>query len=276
MKSLPKTITGLILAALISAQTAGGAEQISDYGQKKIDDFMTLRMNLSLYDDSDTAAIIAAIDSFDTGSDSLSEEETLIMDNFLLLERYNYLKEDSSNKDMLRSALKAQKDKCDAWMAGHKKEKPNKWLCVTYADTISCYISFSLGDVIKYGLSIKDYYLQAYGQDDKCSYVLTNLAQWYFWAPKLNGGSRKKAGVYFEQAAETARTDAERYFADIFLSQYLLETGDRARAAEKLAEAKVCCPGSNYIRLLERINADGMSFFEYSRKHSKMEGKPEN
>lgn len=236
---------------------------------------MTLRMTVSTLSDND--AILSALDSFDiSGGTSFSEEEELILENFVLLERYNYLKDDSNNKELLRSSLKAQKEKCDAWLKANKKEVPNKWLCVTYADTISCYISFSVSDVIKYGLSIKDYYLKAYAQDENTSYVLTNLAQWYYWAPKLNGGSKKKAGDYFEKAVKAARTDAERYFADIFLSQYLFETGDKGRSATLLREAKSYCPESHYVALIEGANKDGLSFFAWSKKHSSMDGKPED
>ena len=208
----------------------------------------------------------------DTGA--FTREEALILENFVLLERYNYMKDDGANKQTLRTALKTQKDKCDAWQASHKAETPNTWLLVTSADIISCYISFSMADVIKYGLSIKDYYTQAISQDAQCSYVLTNLAQWYYWAPAINGGSKKKAAAYFERAVLAAKTGAEVYFANIFLSQYVLESGDTARARALLATAKAQCPQSSYIALLERINASGISLFAYSKQRSKMDGKP--
>ena len=280
MKLLQKRGAGVAAALVVTFMTMPArmyaAEHISSTAQAKIDEFMALRMTVAAL--GDNGAALTAIDSFaksSAASSTLTDEEQLILENFVLLERYNYLKADSANKSLLRTSLKAQKDKCDAWMNAHKAETPNKWLCVTYADTISCYISFAMSGVIKYGLSIKDYYSKAISQDAHCSYVLTNLAQWYYWAPKLNGGSKKKAGEYFEQALQSARNDAEVYFASSFLSQYVFETGDKARAATLLAAAKAKCPASTYIARLERINAQGMSLFEYDRKHSKMEGKPQ-
>ena len=172
--------------------------------------------------------------------------------------------------------LKAQKEVNEAYLAAHKGERLDKWVSVTAADVISCYMSFSVSDVVKYGLSLKDFYRNAVEQDPSMSYALTNLAQWYYWAPRINGGSKKTALTYFEQALTAADTPAETYYACIFLSQLLFENGEKARCAALLDQATAIAPESRYLARIRAMNQAGDSLYQSNRKTSKMEGKPQD
>ena len=62
-----------------------------------IDSFFDLRMNLSLIEESETDKIISEIDSFAVKNKdkifALSEMETIVLENFIIMEKYNYLYE---------------------------------------------------------------------------------------------------------------------------------------------------------------------------------------
>lgn len=269
--------TRVLCASALYARSAGAsckakAVALSSRAQQAVDDFMMLRMELTAEDD--TGRILQRIDAFANAVDmtDFTGEERLVVENFIVMERYNYLKNDDGNRKALKETLAMlRKRNADLLEKAQKAgEEVNKWLLCTAADVTSCYISFSLKDVIKYGLGIKALYQRALESGDDFSYGLTNMAQWYYWAPKLNGGSREKAAEYFALAVKAARNNAEEFFAKVFWSQWLFESGDKEGAKEQLDAAQSLCPGSTRITLARQANAQGMSVFAYEKKRSKM------
>lgn len=248
---------------------------LSFRAQQTVDDFMALRMRLTC--DSGTQAILDKIDGFEKAMDTsdFTDEERLVMENFIVMERYNYIRNDDDQRKPLRAALKNLRQRNADYLDAAEKDgrEADKWLLCTAADVTSCFISFSLGDVIKYGLGIKKLYQQAVSRDDNFSYGLTNIAQWYYWAPKMNGGSRSKAARCFERAVDAARNDAERFFALSFLSQWLFESGDKEGSSAALDAGEAICPGSKRLRQMRQANENGMSIFEWDKKRSKMSSK---
>lgn len=244
---------------------------LSPRAEQVIDDFMALRMRLT--EDGDTNLILSKIDDFEAAADmaDFTEEESLVVENFVVMERYNYLR-GGGDKKALRAALGDLRQRNADLLEKTKKagQQVSKWLLCTAADVTSCYISFSLKDVIKYGLGIKKLYQRAVEDDDGFSYGLTNIAQWYYWAPKVNGGSREKAAEYFAKAVKAARNSAEEFFAKVFWSQWLFEIGDKEGASAVLDSAQSICPNSTRIYLMRQANAQGMSIFEWDKKRSSL------
>jgi hypothetical protein len=255
--------------------SSASQKNISAQAQNLINSFFTLRMNLSLYDrNSQTKLIISDIDAFTDNNkqaiQSCNEQEQLIISNFAAMEKYNYLYQIPAEKEGQRLSMQKQKDLCESYYKTHSEEDSSKWLLCTCADVTSCYMGFSFQDVVKYGMKIKPLYQKALAQDEKFAYGLMNMAQWYYYAPAISGGGKKKALEYFEKAAAAAATPAEKYFAEIFLSQSLFEFKQYDRSSSVLEHAATFCPQSTYIALIRKANKNGMSLFEYNKSMSSL------
>ncbi|MFC2478983.1 MAG: hypothetical protein ACFNQG_08145 [Treponema socranskii subsp. buccale] len=248
------------------------SEAISAEAQKEIDGFMTLRMNLASSASPESA--LAKIETYaaehfsENALASFTDEEKLIFENFKILEQYNYMRQIPSMEGSLKSLIRTQYDKNDAYFSAHKNDAINKWLWSTAADMLSCNLSYATVGVIMHdGIAVKKYYQKALEEDPAMSYALTNIAQWYYFAPAIGGGNRAKAGEYFERAVRDARTDAETYFAKIFLSQFLFDDKTReAESAKLLDEADALQSGGSYIAWIKKVNKAGYSLLQYNAK----------
>ena len=259
-----------VLGTLVSAERA-----IAPVTQQKIDEFMHLRMTLSVLDDRDKA--VARIREFEKDTVPLlraaqGEQDALILENLIVSEVFNYYFDNPPiSRDEFRKMLADQKAKDDAYFDAHKGETFSEWFWATSGDVYSCWTTFSIKDILLYGTTIKKYYLSAYEVNPQCSLALMALGQWYFQAPGVGGGSNKKARAYFEQARASSRNSAETYFADIFFSQFLFEQKEFAAAKTLLDEADSLNPNSAYIALIRAQNENGVSLYQYNRKRSRYE-----
>ena len=273
MLSLHKKLLCLALAGLFSLSAASG--ELNPAVLQKIDDFMHLRMTLSTLETRDEA--IEQIRAFENSSlpgveADFGQESALILENFIVMEIFNYYYDDPPmGRSAFRQMLADQKAKNDAYFTAHKGETFSAWFWATCGDVFSCWTTFSIKDILFNGMEIKDYYLTGYSEDEHCSYLLTDLAQWYLQAPRVGGGSRSRARSYFEAARASARTQAETYFADIFLSQFLFEQKEYRSCGELLDEADSLNPGSRYIALIRAQNQAGLSLYQYNRKRSNVD-----
>lgn len=266
-----RKITGLLVFLSIAVPlNLSAAAKISDNAQTEIDAFMTFRMNLAVCETAEDA--LAEIGAYRvqhfSGADfaSFTGEEKLILENFEVLEIYNYMRKVKGKESEIKDLICSQYSKNESWFSSHKDETINKWLYCTAADMLSCNLSYaSVTTIMHDGLAVKTYYEKALTQDPDMSYALTNIAQWYYYAPSFGGGSKSKAKSCFEHAVTYARTPAETYYAKIFLSQYLFEDeAQRGKSATLLADADVFQPGGHYVAWLRRINKAGFSLYYYN------------
>lgn len=238
-----------------------------------IDSFFDLRMNLSLIEESETDKINSEIDSFAVKNkdkiSALSEMETIVLENFIIMEKYNYLYEIPGQAKVQHEILGNQLKKIELFVENNQIN--DAYFFCTQADITSCYMGYSVGDVLKYGTSVRPLYEKALTCNPNLSYALTNIGQWYYFAPGIVGGSKKKTLSYFEKARECAVTDSQKYFADIFLSQLLFEKKEFERCNSLLSEAESICPNSNYLKKIRSANQQGLSLFEYNRKKSSLD-----
>lgn len=238
-----------------------------------IDSFFDLRMNLSLIEESETDKINSEIDSFAVKNKDkisvLSEIENLVLENFIIMEKYNYLYEKPGQAKVQHEILGNQLKKIESFVENNQIN--DAYFFCTQADITSCYMGYSVGDVLKYGTSVRPLYEKALECNSNLSYALTNIGQWYYFAPGIVGGSKKKTLSYFEKARECAVTDSQKYFADIFLSQLLFEKKEFERCNSLLSEAESVCPNSNYLKKIRSANQQGLSLFEYNRKKSSLD-----
>ena len=267
-----------LFVILLLLVTNLSAQAISNEVQDKIDEFMNLRMNLASYHSNKDA--LDRLNTFKKQNNTFiyetcTPEETLIMENFILLEEYNYtnyagnINGDNEALKALYSKIIAQHKKNEDWISQHSKTGVNKYLYATAADITACYMSMesSLSTTIKYGLLVKDYYEKAIAQDSKFSYALINLGQWHFFAPAIAGGGKNRARTYFEKAVNYARNKAELYFAKIYYSQLLFEQNDK-KSHSVLDEAETYCPSGTFISRIRNMNKNGISLFSYQINNS--------
>ena len=266
-----KIIFSVIFLVSVLGLFAQGA--VSSECDKLIADFFQLRLELTAYDQVlDSAKARAEIDVFvkehEVEFNSLSEDEQLAVENFYVNEYYNFLYLDSKQKNTCRDMMKAQLLKNEAFCKDKTDAELNKWLLVTYGDVTSCSMAFSMKDVMKYGLSIKPLYERAIALDPDFFYSNMNLGQWYYWAPGMAGGSKKKALTFSKKAVDCARSDAEKYYANLMYSQLLFENKDKEGAARSLEAARKIFPESKIVNILVEENAKGKSLFEYNKDRS--------
>lgn len=263
-------ITSLI--TLLLSINLFGQTSISTQAKDYIDSFMTFRMELTIYQN-DKATASKKLKEYKSAHpfSSFSAQEKLIFETFYLLEDYNWTWEDKANDSRLQKELLAQIDKNEAYISSNAG-KINAWLYVLTSDTLSCYMSYNpVSGAMKYGMKVKKYYDLCLELDPTNSYCLSHLAQWYYWAPGISGGSKKKATANFESALKNAKNNAEKFYAEIFLSQMMYENKDKAGATTHLNKAKTYCPKSQYVAELEKYNGLGYSLFTYSKKKAEDE-----
>lgn len=268
---MKKIIFSVIFSVAVSGLFAQGS--VSAECDKLIGDFFQLRMELTVYDQvKDSVKARSEIDQFvknhEAEFNSLSEDEQLAVENFYVNEYYNFLYLDSKQKDVCRDMMKKQLLKNEAFCKDKTDDELNKWLLVTYGDVTSCSMAFSMKDVMKYGLSIKPLYERAIALDPDFFYSNMNLGQWYYWAPGMAGGSKKKAVSCSKKSVECARTDPEKYYTNLMYSQLLFENKDKDGAARYLEEARKIFPQSKIVNILVEENAKGKSLFEYNKERS--------
>lgn len=269
MKILQKTII-LFTLCFAFLMPLFSAEKLNDIVEEEIAKWFQLRMDVALCGSPEDA-----IKEIDERHDAILEmgrtvpftdEEILVMDNFWVLERQNYMRDINRKDPELERMMLSQKEKNGVWFRQHKKENHNKWLYCTAADIISCSMTWmSVGEILRDGKNVKKYYEQALKQDSSLSYACTNLGQWHFYAPAIIGGSRKKMRMYFNTALETAKNPAEKYFAQVFLSQVYFEDKKYDSYQEMLEMADAEVPGGSYVAKIRKMNQKGYSLFAYNR-----------
>lgn len=252
------------IALDLTAQTT-----LSASASKLINEFMNLKMNLGLKDS--YKECLSDLDNFyntkfASVKSSMNEQEIRIIENLYHTEKYGYYKlgsqaeKDKSEKDLLNQ-LNANL----AFLKGDLSSY-NPWVLVTSGNVIGCYMSFHpVKTALKYGYTQKDYYEACYKQKPDFAYGTTHLAQWYFFAPGMYGGSNKKAEELFLKAISTSSSLPEKYFTNVYISQFYCELKNQAASKKYLDAAETLFPGTEYIKRLRKMNSEGKTLFHYDK-----------
>lgn len=209
-----------------------------------------------------------------TANAAVSDEIKLVLENILVWEKYNYLYESDIKHPDLEPLIKTQYEKVKAWFKTHSGEPHSTWLYYTAGDILSCCMQFlPLTTAMSEGLTVKKYYDTALEQDPYMVFTLINIAQWYFYAPAISGGGKKKAHTALETARAVAKTVPEQFYATLLLSQVLFEEGEKRESAELLADADELYPGTYEARSFSALNGAGYSYFYYTLNREKVDKK---
>ncbi len=245
--------------------------------QKAIDDMLQFRLNtFSMPVDKALETLNSYKEDFfltESGY-NYSGETRIIIENYILLEKCDCLDEiipDHPDKEPL---LKAQKKKMTDWFEAHKKEELSSWFYCSYAAMISNYLEYqNVFAKLEEGLLAKQYLEKALELDPKMSFAQIGLALWYYFAPAISGGSVKKALSYCEDAVKSARNDGELFVAKFYQSQFFLEKGKKTEYKTAMDSLKQISSSARKVKLLEKLNNAGYTYFDYQDNRTKLQKK---
>ena len=231
-----------------------------------------------LFCDEDYKSVAKKCDDFKEYIDSfkiklsLSEECFISIENILTWEKYNALYEINPSDSELEDFLTAQYKKIRFYFRNHKKDVHNKWLYVTAGDILSSSLQYlPLTTAMNEGLTIKKYYDKALEIDSNFVFCLINIGQWYFHAPAVSGGGKKKAMNAFIKAESSATSDAEKFYAKLYLSQCYFDFDDKEKAAALLDECESLLPETRIVKFYRLLNENGFCYFEYPQNRKKID-----
>lgn len=268
----------LFVACFLFGSAVFAGQEMSDFEVQVMEEVTDFRWHLALERDFNKAAELC--DEYKEKLNApevekkLSGDILLSVNNILTWEKYNALYEIDQKDKAIEKLITDQYETVKAYFKAHKKEKLNKWLYVTAGDILCSSLQYlSLSTAMNEGLTVKKYYDDALDQDGDFVFCLMNVAQWYFHAPAVSGGGKGKAMKAFKKAEACAKSDAEKFYAKLFLSQSLFEDGDKAGAAALLDECEKLLPGTRTVEFYRLLNDNGYYYFEYPEHRKKIDSK---
>lgn len=146
-------------------------------------------------------------------------------------------KNDSLTYKNIYSLIEAKKLKGDKEKYNYLKNKIDKNENYLFSDDIDYLISVSelmsyivyycgLPEKISFGGKTKDIYKKVLEKDSNNFFALLGVGVGYMHAPKIAGGSDKKAFEYFNKALNNSNQKYQKYLSYVWLSQYYFKTKD--------------------------------------------------
>ncbi|MCQ2572651.1 MAG: hypothetical protein MJ182_02020 [Treponema sp.] len=270
MLKLKKLISLLFCCFIVTSVYASG--KISEACEKMLYEMFEKRIQLTSFDSrnsSDCDKALKILNQYYSEKNSelekLVPEEKVILESFFAMEHYTYqidLASNDSEKEVLKNYLKPYVDQMEKICSGKKDSELSFWLLTVRSDLLSCYISVSSKDVMKYGLSIKSYYEEALEQNPDFFLANANIGQWYYWAPAIGGGSKKKGLGFCENGYKQDLKPAYKFYPAFHYSQMLYANKNKEKAAAVLNEILALYPESQMVLRAKKLNENGKSYYE--------------
>lgn len=195
----------------------------------------------------------------------ISDEAKLVFDNLLTLERWQYLWETDPQMNGLKEMIWSQYERIMEWNAAHPFSEQNAYLKLSSFDLINSTMQYMpRGLMIKLGFQEKKVYDELLiSAPDNCI-VCLNAGQFYYNISEVLSGAKPKAKGIYERAIKVASNNFEKYFANIFMAQMLLEEKNMAGYNERIAAAEAAIPNTPYMEFVKAVNAKGITLYEYA------------
>ena len=195
----------------------------------------------------------------------ISDEAKLIFDNLLTLERWQYLWETDPQMNGLKEMIWAQYERITEWNAAHPFSEQNAYLKLSSFDLINSTMQYMpRGLMIKLGFQEKKVYDELLVSDPDNCVVCLNAGQFYYNVSEVLSGAKPKAKGIYQRAIQVASNNFEKYFANIFMAQMLLEEKDMEGYGKCLAAAEAAIPGTPYMEFVKAVNDKGCTLYEYA------------
>lgn len=263
-----------LMAIFVLAATVPSfaGKKITEQERAVIDAFWKLRMELTCLENKTDAVI--AINKFTEDNreevEKLGKEASLLLESLMMMERYNYIYEFPGENRESRKQFVEMRGKLKEYMENKKDSELTPEICLCYADITAYYMAYSIKDIIFNGTTVKKYQEKALKVNPNFAPAMINLAQWYYYAPKLFGGSKDATREWQVKSIQCSRTKAEKFYAKTAYSQFLFEMKEYEESKKQLDECEELCPGSNFVKLLKEQNAVGNSLNDYNKQRSKL------
>ena len=203
-----------------------------------------------------------------------TEQGNLILDSLLTSEEYNYYYEMDEKHPKLKEIIFPHNEMLENWIKSHTQEEISALLYVIAGDLLSCSMGlYPVPKAMEIGLVIKDYYDIALEKEPNIFFGNLNMAQWYFHAPAIGGGSKKKADELFKVALANTEGTGDEFYTNLIYSQFLYDQKDEAKAATYFQKAYEIQPDSKKLALVKLLNDNGYTLFYYTLNRAKVEKK---
>ncbi|MCR4632147.1 MAG: hypothetical protein K5786_11010 [Treponema sp.] len=201
-----------------------------------------------------------------------NDEDNLIIDNMIALERYNYMYEKDLNGSDLKPFILSQYEKINAYKDSYQGSDFSPWFVLSSGDIINSSMQFlPQATAIKQGLREKDEYDKVIKDNPQLAFGFINAALWYYFAPAIGGGSKSLAKSYFEHALECSDCDYEAFYSRIYLSQVYFDEGNKDSAKKLIDECEKILPGTKYVSFIRYLNQNDFSLMYYTNNRDKVE-----
>lgn len=254
-------------------------EILSDYTQSKLDEFLDIRVEYKKSEEPETLQKI--IEAQDNCLKNLKEnakdyeQEYLILRGFYFMEIYDHSVNDE-NKAELRKIMGEIMNQGFNCINKRSEDKISKWLYIVIGDVTCYYMTDSFTAVIHYGFKVKKMFEKAIKIDPYSIDANVSLAGWYFFAPRIFGGSNSKAEKLYKKAvegAEKTNIKGEKFVGYEYLSQFYFEKKKQKLCDEYLAKAEALNIGVYEINLIKKCNKAGYSLLKYMRNKTGIDEK---
>lgn len=261
-----------MLIASATFSSSGPNSTFTDEELKAIEAFWNFRMELTLLQDDDTAA--KALEDYRINRHqnnlSLGEEAKTVIECNILMESFNYLYGFAGEHKESRKDFENARKKLKACMGSRHDSQLSPYTLLCYADITSYYMAYSIADIIMMGMSVKKYQEKCLEQDQFFSPAMINYGQWFYYSPKIFGGSKEKTRQWLTKAIDNSKSPAEEFYARTAYSQFLFEMKEYEECKNQIEKSERLCPGSRYTALLRTINSQGLSINDYNKTKSKI------
>lgn len=268
----------LFLISLLFINNIFPKGNLSDKENSYINNILDFRLQLRTYNNIDECLV--NLEKYQNeiykSSDykKFDEETILIIDNLLIVAKFNCIYENNIHDNQLKPLILNQFEKIIEYNKQVTLENRNKWYNVTAYDVINTSLQFlPTKDAIVYGLEEKDSYNFMMKKYPDFSYLFINSGLWYVFAPAFGGGSDEKALNYFRNAIYSASSNYESYYANIYMSQLLFERKIYEESEKFLNKADLIIPGNKYIEFIKKLNDNDYSLYYYTNNKEKVDKK---
>ncbi len=259
-------------AMTLFATTTLPAAEFTAKEDQVLQDILAFRLTLRALatDDQAIKAVQKYRDEQEKTISALSEEAQIVCLNMLATAEYNAFYAKNMHAPEMENILRPQYERLTAYAAKHPVSEQNPWFTLTSADITNSMMQFlKQKEAINLGLQEKKDYAAVIDKYPKMAFAHMLSGYWYYYAPGIGGGSKKKARQFFSDAHKYAANDYERYYGAINLSQIHFEDKNKEEAARLLDEAEKILPKTRYIAFIKKINTLGYSVFDYNQNSTR-------
>lgn len=220
----------------------------------------TMNFRKSLYCASNETKILELLNFYENKINSYtSEEEKLFSRNVYLLEKSNFLQTEENKKEFYYEFFRQN----DLNLELIDKKNCSSDFYAISADLISRLVSFSSGgEQIKLSSKAKELYKKAKKIDKNNFNASIGYGLWLYFAPSIAGGGFDSSIKELSKAIKYAKSDFEKYIAQIYRSQVFYKLGKIEKYNKDLQMAKNVMPDECVINFIIERNKNGKLFFE--------------